>query len=169
MVNSAKVNEAAERFAKSTFDSYWTVVDHAVGLQERNARFTQELVESSIQEMRQQAESNLAMTQTLAEWAEKQSGVFRTLVEEWVDAYTNFLCAPFFYSQEGLQSVTPEGVGSGGRENSLPIEDYDRQTVAEISRRLTGLSSGEIERLKDYEQRNKNRRTLLERLDGALI
>ena len=123
MVNSGKVNEAAERFAGSTLDSYWTVVDHAVGVQERNARFTQRVAESSIQEMRRQAESNLAMTQTLAEWAEEQSDVFRTFAEEWVDAYTNFLYAPFSsYSQEGGATVR----GTRGRRERERKQPTDR-------------------------------------------
>ena len=97
MANKDKANEAAERFAKITQDSYRTVVEHAVGLQERNTRFAQDLVEGSIREMRQQAESNLAITQELAERAEEQSDAFRALIEESRDAYRNILYAPFSY------------------------------------------------------------------------
>ena len=105
MANKDKANEAAERFAKITQDSYRTVVEHAVGLQERNTRFAQDLVEGSIREMRQQAESNLTMTQELAERAEEQSDAFRVLLEESLDAYRNFLYAPFSYYQEGLEAT----------------------------------------------------------------
>jgi len=90
-----KATEAAERFAKITQNSYRMVVGHAVGLQERNTRFAQDLIEGSIREMRQQAESNLAITQELAERAEEQSDAFRALIEESRDAYRNILYAPF--------------------------------------------------------------------------
>ncbi len=39
MVNTEKANKAIERLAETTRDSYQTVLDHAVGLQERNVRF----------------------------------------------------------------------------------------------------------------------------------
>jgi hypothetical protein len=41
MVNMEKANKAVERLAETTRDSYQTVLDHAVGLQERNVRFAQ--------------------------------------------------------------------------------------------------------------------------------
>jgi hypothetical protein len=40
-----RANKAAERLAETTRDSFGTVVDHAVGLQERNVRFAQGLVD----------------------------------------------------------------------------------------------------------------------------
>ena len=61
MANMDKANKAAERLAETTRDSFVTVVDHAVGLQERNVRFAQGLVDDSIKELRYQAESNRAM------------------------------------------------------------------------------------------------------------
>src|SRR5215216_1009591 len=89
-----KANKAAERLAETTRDSFGTVVDHAVGLQERNVRFAQGLVDSSIKELRSQAESNRAMTQELVERAERQRDAFQTLLEESVDAYVDLAYAP---------------------------------------------------------------------------
>lgn len=103
MANMDKANKAAERLAETTRDSFGTVVDHAVGLQERNVRFAQGLVEGSIKELRSQAESNRAMTQELVERAEKQRVAFQTLVEESVDAYMDLAYAPLSYYKEGLE------------------------------------------------------------------
>jgi len=50
--NVEKANMAAENLAETTRDSYQTVVDHAVGLQERNVRFAQGVVDGSIKELR---------------------------------------------------------------------------------------------------------------------
>jgi hypothetical protein len=58
MATKEKTNRAVERLAESTRDSYQTVVDHAVGLQERNVRFAQGMVDGTIKELRHQAESN---------------------------------------------------------------------------------------------------------------
>jgi hypothetical protein len=50
-----------ESLARTTRDSYERVLDHAAAMQERNVRFAQEMVEGSITELREQAESNRAM------------------------------------------------------------------------------------------------------------
>ena len=105
MANMDKANKAAERLAGTTRDSFQTVVDHAVGLQERNVRFAQDLVDSSIKELRHQAESNRVMTQELVERAEKQRDAFQTLVEESVDTYMDLVYAPFAYYKEGLEAA----------------------------------------------------------------
>jgi hypothetical protein len=105
MANMDKANKAAERLAETTRDSFGTVLDHAVGLQERNVRFAQGLVDSSIKELRSQAESNRAVTQELVERAERQRDAFQTLLEESVDAYVDLAYAPFSYYKEGLEAA----------------------------------------------------------------
>ena len=105
MANMDKANKAAERLAETTRDSFGTVLDHAVGLQERNVRFAQRLVDSSIKELRFQAESNQAVTQELVERAEMQRDAFQTLFEESVDAYMDLAYAPFSYYKEGLEAA----------------------------------------------------------------
>ena len=105
MANMDKANKAAERLAETTRDSFGTALDHAVGLQERNVRFAQGLVDSSIKELRYQAESNRAVTQELVERAERQRDAFQTLLEESVDAYMDLAYAPFSYYKEGLEAA----------------------------------------------------------------
>ena len=95
MANMDKATRAAERLAETARDSFGTVVDHAVALQERNVRFAQGLVDSSIKELRTQAESNRELTQELVDRAEGQRDAFRTLFEESVDAYMDLAYAPF--------------------------------------------------------------------------
>jgi CRISPR/Cas system-associated exonuclease Cas4 (RecB family) len=105
MANATKVNKTAERLAETTRDSYLTVVDHTVGLQERNVRFAQAVIDDSIQEVRAQTESNRAMAQELIERAERQRDAFQTLVEESVDAYMDLVYAPLSYYKEGLATA----------------------------------------------------------------
>ena len=105
MANLDKANKAAERVAETTRDSFGTVVDHAVGLQGRNVRYAQGLVEDSIRELRQQAESNRALTQELVDRTERQRDALQTLVEESVDAYMDLAYAPLSYYKEGLEAA----------------------------------------------------------------
>jgi hypothetical protein len=103
IANTKKANEAVERVAETTKDSYQTLIDHTVALQERNVRFAQGVVDNSIKELRTQAESNRAMSRELVERAEAQRGAFQTLVGESVDAYMDLIYAPLSYYKEGLQ------------------------------------------------------------------
>ncbi len=105
MANMDKANKAAERLAETTRDSFGAVLDHAVGLQERNVRFAQGLVDDSIKELRSQVESNRAMTQELVDRAETQRDAFQVLVEESIDAYMDLAYAPFSYYKEGLEAA----------------------------------------------------------------
>ncbi len=50
----------------------------------------------------------------------------------------------------------------------LKTEDYDELTVAEFSRKLDGLSVGELKQVRKYEKQNKNRETLLEQIDRKI-
>ena len=105
VANMEKANRAAERLAETSRDSFGTILDHAVGLQERNVRFAQGLVDGSIKELRSQVESNQAMTQELVERAEKQREAFQTLLEESIDAYVDLAYVPFSYYKEGLEAA----------------------------------------------------------------
>jgi hypothetical protein len=105
VANMDRANKAAERLAETTRDSFGTVLDHAVGLQERNVRFAQGLVDGSIKELRYQAESNQAMTQELLERAQRQREAFQSLLEESVDAYMELAYSPFSYYKEGLEAA----------------------------------------------------------------
>ena len=105
MVTKEKTNRAVERLAESTRDSYLTVVDHAVGLQERNVRFAQGMVDGTIKELRHQAESNRGVVGELFERAEDQRDAYQTLVEQSIDTYMDLAYAPFTYYKEGLEAT----------------------------------------------------------------
>ena len=103
--HTEKANEAVERLAEATRDSYQTVVDHAVGLQERNVRFAQGVVDDSIEELRHQVESSREMTRELVDRVEKQRDAYQALVGQSVEAYMDLAYAPFSYYREGLQAA----------------------------------------------------------------
>src|SRR5919199_5716879 len=105
MATKEKTNRAVERLAESTRDSYQTVVDHAVGLQERNVRFAQGMVDGTIKELRYQAETNRNVLGELFERAEDQREAYGTLIEQSLDAYLDLAYAPFTYYKEGLEAA----------------------------------------------------------------
>ncbi len=49
-----------------------------------------------------------------------------------------------------------------------PFEDYDELTAAQITARLTTLSAAELRRVRDHEQRNANRNSVLQAVERKL-
>jgi hypothetical protein len=105
IVSGEKTNGAAERLGEITWDSYETIIDHAVALQERNVRFTQGIIEALTGEYRQQAQANRAVMREFVERVAKRRDAFRTIVEESFDAYMDFLYAPLSYYEEALEAT----------------------------------------------------------------
>jgi polyhydroxyalkanoate synthesis regulator phasin len=55
-----------------------------------------------------------------------------------------------------------------GAADEFPIVDYDDLTAAQIVSQLGGLEALDLRRVRDYERRNANRKTVLAALDQKL-
>src|SRR5215212_7802514 len=51
---------------------------------------------------------------------------------------------------------------------ALETDDYDGLTVAEITEKLDDLSADELKKLREFEKRNKDRESLVERIDRKI-
>jgi hypothetical protein len=51
---------------------------------------------------------------------------------------------------------------------ALQTADYDELSVAEITKRLEGLSAEQLRKVREYEKKNKNRETLIEQIDRKI-
>jgi hypothetical protein len=78
------------------------------------------------------------------------------MTQEVMSGYAELFNIPISYAKEGL------------RDAQFPIEGYDKLTVEEVSARLGSLSTEELREVRDYEERNKNRETILEQLDRRI-
>ena len=191
------VNEAAARFAETLADSYRVVYGQAAESaqrQQQRAREFSELVSSNLSE---QAEAGRANAQQLSGQAAGQQEAGQQLARESVEAYTQFLNDAFSRyqsnteraaqsAQEGARTLTETTTGLLGTATGavggvagaaageaveavvFPIEGYDEMNVEEISGRLDGLSVEELQLVRDYEELNKKRETLLERMDRKI-
>jgi hypothetical protein len=56
----------------------------------------------------------------------------------------------------------------GGGEPPLPIDAYDDLTASQAIQRLSGLKPAELRRVRDYEARHANRKSVLEAVERAL-
>jgi hypothetical protein len=78
------------------------------------------------------------------------------MTQEVMSTYSQLFNIPLSYAKEGI------------REAQFPIEGYDELTVEEVSARLGALSAEDLREVRDYEERNKNRETILEQLDRRI-
>src|SRR3712207_4849960 len=94
--------------------------------------------------------------QTFQEQAQQQQQSFQQMTQEVLSTYAQLFNIPLSYAREGLLTV------------QFPIEGYDELRVEEVSERLGNLSAEELRMVRDYEERNKNRDTILEQLDRRI-
>ena len=117
-----------------------------------------------------QAQQQQAFRQTAQQWmeqaqqqqqafrqqAQQQQQAFQQMTQEVLSTVTQLFNIPVSYAQEGLRFA------------QFPIEGYDELSVEEVSGRLGGRSAEELRMVRDYEERNKKRDTLLEQRDRKI-
>jgi hypothetical protein len=69
----------------------------------------------------------------------------------------------------GTAAEAPVDAASSAAESAVfPISGYDDMNVEEVSKQLGDLSTEELRLVRDYEERNKNRETLLTQMDRKI-
>jgi hypothetical protein len=96
-------HERQERDLQQIFDatqaSYLAAVENAFALQERTLEFARNLLESSAETLKSQADQNRATLQTLTEGSKKHREAMENLVRESAKVYESFLGEPFSHNQ----------------------------------------------------------------------
>jgi F0F1-type ATP synthase delta subunit len=191
-----RINEAAQQFAEALVQAYRTATDRTVSAQELNAELTQQFFNSVINNLRSQAEDNREMIRELVDQQQRQQAAAQSLAQESANAYMGFLNSMFSFYRRSMDEAekttearveeaertteasveeteetveaSPEGAPESRVVSDLPLEGYDSMNVRQVSERLGELSVEQIRQLRDYEARNKNRRTLLNRFDARI-
>jgi polyhydroxyalkanoate synthesis regulator phasin len=82
-----------------------------------------------------------------------------------------------FRDMEQMLGRGRSGIGSATRRtrrtvglsgSPFPIDDYDELTAGQVTRRLGDLSPGQLCRVRDYERRHANRKSVLAAVEKAL-
>ena len=73
-------------------------------------------------------------------------------------------------SKRGKQYVSNTDQAKRARKNAkdVPINGYDELSVGEVEKKLKGLSKDDVKTVRSYEKNNKNRKSLLQRIDRKL-
>jgi len=113
----------------------------------------QQTLQQTAQQWMEQAQQQ---RQTFQQQAQEQQQSFQQMTQEVLGSYAQLFNIPLSYAKEGLRSA------------QFPIEGYDELTVEEVSARLGALSDEDLREVRDYEERTKNRETVLEQLDRRI-
>jgi uncharacterized membrane protein len=113
----------------------------------------QQTLQQTAQQWMEQAQQQ---RQSFQQQAQEQQQSFQQMTQEVLGSYSQLFNIPLSYAKEGLRSA------------QFPIEGYDELTVEEVSARLGALSAEDLREVRDYEERTKNRETVLEQLDRRI-
>ena len=179
------LNEAANRFAETLADSYRLVYEQASESAERQQQRAQEFSELVSSNLREQAEAGGANVQQLSEQASKQREAYAEFLDTAFSRYRAGTEQATQSAQAGVRTLSErtegllgtatgavgapaEGAGQAAEAVVFPIEDYDEMNVEEVSGRLADLSVEELQLVRDYEELNKKRQTLLDQMDRKI-
>jgi metal-dependent amidase/aminoacylase/carboxypeptidase family protein len=139
-----QANEAAKQFADAVRASYQAVADRSVSAQALNAQLTQQFFADVINNLRTQAEENRQMTQQLADQQQRQADATRTIAQESVGAYLEFMDSMYSWWLGGIQTAeqgarkTEKAEGRAEREGTEGHKEYFREVIEETNRRAGG-------------------------------
>jgi hypothetical protein len=96
-------HERQQRDLQQIFDatqaSYLAAVENTFALQERTLQFARNLMETSAETLRTQADNNRATLETLTQQSEKHRKAMENLVRESTEVYESLLRSPFSHHQ----------------------------------------------------------------------
>jgi hypothetical protein len=186
----------AETLADSYRLVYGQATESAERQQQRAQEFS-ELVQGNLEEQAEAGRSNMGqLTEQASRQREAGQQLARESVEAYTqflnDAFTQYRAGTdqaVGTVREGARTLSDTATGLVGTATGMvgsaaeaqvdaanaaaesvvfPISDYDDKNVDEISKHLSDLSVEELRLVRDYEERNKNRESLLEQMDRKI-
>jgi hypothetical protein len=148
-----KQQQNSQQMVQEMMDTYMQLLNTPGSYLSGQAEQQQQTLQQTAQQWMEQAQQQ---QQAFQQQAQQQQQAFQQMTQEVLSTVTQLFNIPLSYAQEGLRSA------------QFPIEGYDELTVEEVFSRLGDLSTEELRMVRDYEERNKIRDTLLEELDRKI-
>src|SRR5215213_6869643 len=147
-----KQQQNSQQMIQELMNTYMRLLNTPGSYLSGQAEQQQQTLQQAAQQWMEQAQQQ---QQTFQQQAQEQQS-FQKMTQEVMSTYSQLFNIPLSYAQEGL------------RDAQFPIEGYDELTVEEVTSRLGSLSTKDLREVGDYEERNKNRETVLEQLDRRI-
>jgi len=162
-----RMSQAPEEARQQWLGMLQTLSEQIQRQQQTSQQMTQEMMQTYMQLLNtpgsylsgQAEQQQQTLQQTAQQWmeqAQQQQQAFQQMTQEVMGSYAQLFNIPLSYAKQGL------------RESGFPVEGYDDLNADEISRQISSLSAEELRVVRDYEERNKNRDTVLEQLDRRI-
>ncbi len=148
-----KHQQSSQQMTQELMNTYMQLLNTPGSYLSGQAEQQQQTLQQTAQQWMEQAQQQ---QQTFQQQAQQQQQTFQQMTQEVLGSYAQLFNIPLSYAKEGI------------RDAQFPIEGYDELTVEEVSARLDALSSEDLREVRDYEERTKNRETLLEQLDRRI-
>jgi signal transduction histidine kinase len=148
-----KQQQNSQQIVQRMMDTYMQLLNTPGSYLSGQAEQQQQTLQQTAQQWMEQAHQQ---QQTFQQQAQQQQQAFQQMTQEVLSTYTQLFNIPLSYAQEGLRSA------------QFPIDGYDELTVEEVTGRLDKLNAEDLRMVRDYEERNKNRDTILEQLDRRI-
>jgi ATP-dependent Clp protease ATP-binding subunit ClpA len=145
-----KQQQTSQQMTQELMSTYMQLLNTPGSYLSGQAEQQQQTLQQAAQQWMEQAQQQ---QQTFQQQAQQQQQAFQQVTQEVLGSYSQLFNIPLSYAQEGL------------RDAQFPIEGYDELTVDELSGHLGSLSTEDLRVVRDYEERNKNRDTILQQLD----
>src|SRR3954468_19972194 len=148
-----KQQQYSQQMTQELMNTYIQLLNTPGSYLSGQAEQQQQTIQQTAQQWMEQAQQQ---QQSFQEQVQQQQQSFQQMSQEVMSGYAELFNIPISYAKEGLGDAR------------FPIEGYDELTVEEVSARLDALSAEELREVRDYEERTKNRETILEQLDRRI-
>jgi hypothetical protein len=148
-----KQQQYSQQMTQELINTYMQLLNTPGSYLSGQAEQQQQSIQQTAQQWMEQAEQQ---QQTFQQQVQEQQQSFQQMTQEVMSTYSELFNIPVSYAKESL------------RDAQFPIEGYDDLTVEEISGRLGSVSAEDLREVRDYEERHKNRETILEELDRKI-
>jgi hypothetical protein len=148
-----KQQQYSQQMTQELINTYMQLLNTPGSYLSGQAEQQQQTLQQTAKQWMEQAQQQ---QQSFQQQAQQQQQSFQQMTQEVMSTYSQLWNIPISYAKEGLKDA------------QFPIEGYDELTVEEISGRIGGLSADDLRVVRDHEERNKNRETVLEQLDRRI-
>src|ERR671939_520705 len=137
----------SQQMIQEMMNTYMQLLNTPGSYLSSQAERQQQTLQQTAQQWMEQAQQQ---QQSFQQQAQQQQQSFQQMTQEVLGSYSKLFNIPLSYAEQGL------------RDAQFPIEGYDELTADEVSARLGALSVEDLREIRDYEERTKNRETVLE-------
>ncbi|HKH39944.1 MAG TPA: hypothetical protein VKA82_22560 [Rubrobacter sp.] len=148
-----KQQQTSQQMTQELMNTYMQLLNTPGSYLSGQAQQQQPSLQQTVQQWMEQAQQQ---QQTFQQQTQQQQQSFQQMTQEVMSTYSQLFNIPLSYAKEGL------------RDAQFPIEGYDELNVEEVSACLGPLSHEDLREVRDYEERTKNRETILEQLDRRI-